>query len=109
MSTFLGIVFGVILSPDLEYIHKEQSFTDNTIYVYTADPGAFGRAYHYFNLKCPQPYSRYKLISIGKTRWMHDFTMLMEQQELVVKVIEPPALKIEHRFDLSKINCHNVF
>lgn len=104
---FWGVVFGVTLSSDLEYIHKEQSFTDSTIYVYTADPGAFGQAYHYFNLKCPLPYNRYKLILIGKTKWMRDFTMVVVQQELVINAVEPPNKEIDHRFDLCKLNCHD--
>ncbi len=49
----IGLFFSSLLSPDLSYIHKEKSFSNYSIYVYTADPGAMGKAYHFFISSVP--------------------------------------------------------
>ncbi|WP_284296670.1 hypothetical protein [Thalassotalea loyana] len=66
--------FGVMLNSDslhrLDKVHRQKAFEDSTIYVYTADPGAMGRAYHYFYQMCDLPLNRYELNLIIKTAWL---------------------------------------
>ncbi len=68
----LGVMFDATQITDRDYIHKEFEMENNTIYVFTADPGAMGKAYHYFYLKCPRPLNRYELKLIEKARWVGD-------------------------------------
>lgn len=66
----LGVLIDATLGTNRDYFHKEFAVENNTIYVFTADPGAMGTAYHYFYLKCPLPLNRYELKFIEKTNWV---------------------------------------
>ena len=68
----LGVLIDATLGTNRDYFHKEFAIENNTIYVFTADPGAMGTAYHYFYLKCPLPLNRYKLELIDKAKWVGD-------------------------------------
>ncbi|WP_334037474.1 hypothetical protein [Alteromonas macleodii] len=66
----IGVLIDATLGTNRDYFHKEFAIENNTIYVFTADPGAMGTAYHYFYLECPLPLNRYKLTFIEKTNWV---------------------------------------
>ncbi len=68
----LGVLIDATLGTNRDYFHKEFEIGNNTIYVFTADPGAMGKAYHYFYLKCPLPLNRYELKFIEKTNWVRE-------------------------------------
>ncbi|AEA98846.1 hypothetical protein [Alteromonas mediterranea] len=68
----IGVLIDATLGTNRDYFHKEFAIENNTIYVFTADPGAMGTAYHYFYLKCPLPLNRYKLELIDKAKWVGD-------------------------------------
>ena len=66
----IGVLIDATLGTNRDYFHKEFAIENNTIYVFTADPGAMGTAYHYFYLECPLPFNRYELTFIEKTIWV---------------------------------------
>ena len=68
----LGVMFDATQMTSHDYFHKEFEMENNTIYVFTADPGAMGKAYHYFYLKCPRSLNRYELKLIEKAGWVGD-------------------------------------
>ena len=68
----IGVLIDTTLGTNRDYFHKEFEIENNTIYVFTADPGAMGTAYHYFYLKCPLPLNRYELKFIKKANWVGD-------------------------------------
>lgn len=68
----LGVLIDATLGINRDYFHKEFAVENNTIYVFTADPGSMGKAYHYFYLKCPLPLNRYELKFIEKTNWVRE-------------------------------------
>jgi len=71
----LGVLIDATLGTNRDYFHKEFAIENNTIYVFTADPGAMGTAYHYFYLKCPLPLNRYELKFIEKTNWVWELEL----------------------------------
>ena len=71
----LGVLIDATLGTNRDYFHKEFAIENNTIYVFTADPGAMGTAYHYFYLKCPLPLNRYELTFIEKTNWVWELEL----------------------------------
>ena len=71
----LGVLIDATLGANRDYFHKEFEIENNTIYVFTADPGAMGTAYHYFYLKCPLPLNRYELTFIEKTNWVWELEL----------------------------------
>jgi lysylphosphatidylglycerol synthetase-like protein (DUF2156 family) len=71
----LGVLIDATLGANRDYFHKEFEIGNNTIYVFTADPGAMGTAYHYFYLKCPLPLNRYELTFIEKTNWVWELEL----------------------------------
>ena len=71
----LGVLIDATLGTNRDYFHKEFEIGNNTIYVFTADPGAMGTAYHYFYLKCPLPLNRYELTFIEKTNWVWELEL----------------------------------
>jgi len=71
----LGVLIDATLGANRDYFHKEFEIGNNTIYVFTADPGAMGTAYHYFYLKCPLPLNRYELKFIEKTNWVWELEL----------------------------------
>lgn len=81
----LGILVEGIFFSDLDYLHKEKNYQNRSIYVYTADPGAMGTAYHYFFLKCPLPLNRYELRRITRTNWMRKFSFAVVGNELLIE------------------------
>ncbi|MBU2969866.1 hypothetical protein KO527_10955 [Pseudoalteromonas sp. C2R02] len=102
---FLGIFFEGISSSDLSYIHKEKTFNNRTVYVYTADPGAMGKAYHYFYLKCPLPLNRFELKDIKKIGWMYEYDFEVQENNLIV--IDKSEEGKLHSFDISNFTCDN--
>ena len=100
----LGIMLEGMSSSNLDYIHKEKSYAERSIYVYTADPGAMGKAYHYFYLKCPLPFNRYELTEITKTNWMYEYTFEVIDNELIIEdKSENGEIK---KFDISSFYCN---
>lgn len=81
----LLIMVNGVSPSNLDDIHKEKNFKNRSIYVYTADPGAMGTAYHYFYLKCPLPLNRYKLKLITRTHWMAKFSFDVVDNELFIE------------------------
>ncbi|WP_296045965.1 hypothetical protein [uncultured Alteromonas sp.] len=81
----LGILFGGVFSAPADYVHREQTFGNDTVYVYTFDPGAMGKAYHYFYMICPTPLGRYQLHQLAKLNWMRDFSFTLDGEQLLVK------------------------
>jgi hypothetical protein len=71
----LGVLIDATLGTNRDYFHKEFAIENNTIYVFTADSGAMGTAYHYFYLKCPLPLNRYELRFIEKTNWVWEIEL----------------------------------
>ena len=71
----LGVLIDATLGTNRDYFHKEFAIENNTIYVFTADPGAMGTAYHYFYLQCPLPLNRYELTFIEKTNWVWELEL----------------------------------
>ena len=71
----IGVLIDATLGTNRDYFHKEFAIENNTIYVFTADPGAMGTAYHYFYLKCPLPLDRYELTFIEKTNWVWELEL----------------------------------
>lgn len=54
------------------------------IAVYTADPGAMGRAYHYFSYVCRNDYGFYQLTPISRLNWLGEFEFTEQHGELVI-------------------------
>jgi len=71
----IGVLIDATLGTNRDYFHKEFAIENNTIYVFTADPGAMGTAYHYFYLQCPLPLNRYELTFIEKTNWVWELEL----------------------------------
>jgi hypothetical protein len=82
---------------------KKKTFNDQTIYVYTADPGAMGTAQHYFYLKCLRPLNRYELKLIKKTGWIYEFDFEVRKNNLMI--IDKSENGKTHAFDMSNITC----
>lgn len=100
----LGIMFEGVSSSNLDYIHKEKSYAERSIYVFTADPGAMGKAYHYFYLKCSLPLNRYELTEITKTNWMYEYNFEVVDNELIIEdQSENGEIK---KFDISSFQCN---
>jgi len=89
----LGILF-VGFDGDLKIKHREQSFDNGTLYVLTADPGAMGKAYHYFYLKCSKPFNRYDLTLIKKTDWLGNFEFKKFNDSLVIETTEGEVITL---------------
>ena len=71
----IGVLIDATLGTNRDYFHKEFAIENNTIYVFTADPGAMGTAYHYFYLECPLPFNRYELTFIEKANWVWELEL----------------------------------
>ena len=100
----LGILFEGISSSNLDYLHKEKTFIDRTIYVGTADPGAMGKAYHYFYLKCQLPLNRYELELIKKMGWMYEYGFEVQENNLIVT--DKSEKGKTHIFDITNFTCN---
>ncbi|WP_350653696.1 hypothetical protein [Pseudoalteromonas sp. D48-MNA-CIBAN-0056] len=99
----LGILVNGFSLSTPDYIHKQSTFTDRTIYIYTADPGAMGKAYHYAYLNCPLAFGRYELKQIAKLNWMREYTFYIEKNNLIV--IDKNSDGLTHTFDMSDVTC----
>lgn len=99
----LGIVFESAFSANLDDIHREKNYSNRTIYVYTADPGAMGKAYHYFYLKCPLPLNRYELTEITTTDWMYEYSFDVIDNELIIE--DKSKNGKTEKFDISSFQC----
>lgn len=99
----IGMFFSLVSSLDLSYIHKEKVFDNYTIYAYTADSGAVGKAYHYFFIKCAKPFGRYELIKVKKTEWMGEFDFEVKDNELLVMSKSVDDIE-EHKVNLTQFN-----
>lgn len=73
---------------ELEYFHKTKHYGDYSIYVHTFDPGAMGRAYHVFYIKCPLRFGRFKLERINEYDWMRGFTFDVMDGHLFVEHLD---------------------
>jgi len=101
----LGIFFEGITSSDLSYIHKEKTFNNRTIYVNTFDPGAMGKAYHSFYLKCPLSFNRYELKQIKQIDWINEYDFEVQENNLIVIDKRGEAKLLS--FDISNFTCEN--
>ncbi len=69
----------------LEFAPLTKQFRlQGNIAVYTADPGAMGRAYHYFSYFCRNDYGFYRLAPISRLDWLGEFEFTEQQGELVI-------------------------
>jgi hypothetical protein len=100
-----GIFLAVFSSSALNYLHKEKTFDKRTIYVNTFDPGAMGKAYHYFYLKCSLPLNRFELKDIKKIDWMNEYDFEVQENNLIV--IDKSEEGKLHTFDISNFTCDN--
>lgn len=99
----LGILLAGSLSANLDYSHKELKFSDRTIYAYTADPGAMGKAYHYFYLKCKLPLNRYELKLLKKLDWMPEYSIEVHGNTLIIT--NKSGKGEAHLSDITNFNC----
>jgi len=100
----LGLLLEGVSSSNLDYLHKDRTFNERSIYVYTADPGAMGKAYHYFYLKCQLPLNRYELKLIKKTGWMYEFGFEVQENNLIVT--DKSENGKTHIFDITNFTCN---
>ncbi|MBQ4833615.1 hypothetical protein J8L70_10220 [Pseudoalteromonas sp. MMG010] len=101
----LGALLNPLFSSSVGYIHKQFNIEGRTFYVYTADPGAMGRAYHYVYLQCPLALSRYELKTIAKVGWMKDYSLEIHNNNLTIH--HSQSDKPIPSFDLTHITCTN--
>ncbi|MBE7214729.1 hypothetical protein IGW68_06090 [Shewanella benthica] len=97
----LGLLF-VVAEPKNDQFHIEKQFTNYTIYARTVDPGAIGKAYHYFYVKCPKPLGFYQLHLIKKIDWLGEFKLKINQNKLVIRS-RNNVRSSTNRLDLSKV------
>lgn len=83
----LGTVFFHSDITHSHYLHKEASGDGETVYVYTSDPGAMGKAYHHIYVKCSLPFGRYELHKLARVDWIGDVDLTLShgQVELTSK------------------------
>ncbi|MCG9697277.1 hypothetical protein [Shewanella sp. Isolate11] len=99
----LGIFWNGIFPSSSDYLHQEKAFEQRAIYVHTSDPGAMGKAYHHFYLKCPLAFNRYKLTYITQMDWMGLYDFYLSRNKLVIDNKDKNGSI--HRIDLSPFNC----
>ncbi|MHC6646580.1 hypothetical protein ACYTPF_08455 [Alteromonas sp. HB246098] len=98
----LGVLIDATLGTNRDYFHKEFEIENNTIYVFTADPGAMGTAYHYFYLKCPLLLNRYELTFIEKTNWVWELELKASDNGFDVF---NQRSGIKYRVSLGEVGC----
>ncbi|MCH1923889.1 hypothetical protein L9G74_05025 [Shewanella sp. C32] len=101
----LGAMLNMPTSANIEYIHKELVLNGQQFYVYTADPGAIGKAYHYVYLTCPRPWGRYELRSLGRVDWMLKPQFELQGDELVMTGERYPNPNVQERLSLAGHSC----
>ena len=101
----IGIFF-VATGSDNEYLHLEKQLGDDTFYVFTSDPGAMGKAYDHFYLKCPKPLGFYQLQFIEKTAWVKSLDFHAAGNELMlISNIGDGVVKVSNIIDISTVNA----
>jgi len=100
----LGVMFAGASSSELNYLHKEQTFNNRSIYVNTVNPGATGKAYHYFYLKCQLPLNRYELKQIKKMDWMREYSFEVKGNDLIVT--DKSTEDTSHNFNVTNFSCN---
>ena len=98
----LVVFLDATFSSNKDYIYQEQTFNNRTFYVYTADPGAFGKAHHYVYLKCPASFNRYELELIANLSWMRDYEMILEGDDLILQSDSEEGKTV---LDVSEFYC----
>ena len=98
----IGVLIDATLGTNRDYFHKEFAIENNTIYVFTADPGAMGTAYHYFYLECPLPFNRYELTFIEKTNWVWELELKASDNGFDVF---NQRGEFKYRVSLSEVGC----
>ncbi|QSX34289.1 hypothetical protein JYB87_03285 [Shewanella avicenniae] len=101
----LGVMLNLPSAGYLEHFHNEFSLDGQPFYVYTADPGAFGTAYHYVYRVCPRPLGRYELKELGRLDWMGDIQFHLEGSEFVATGESSPDKPREQRLSLANSDC----
>ena len=102
MAVSLVVFLDATFSSNKDYIYQEQTFNNRTFYVYTADPGAFGKAHHYVYLKCPASFNRYELEFIAKLSWIKNFKMSLVSDDLIFKGESEQYTKV---LNVSTFHC----
>lgn len=82
---------------------SEQFRLQGNIAVYTADPGAMGRAYHYFSYFCRNDFGFYRLTPIRRVDWLGEFTMTQLEDELVITPLFDHSAAV--RLSLAGFSC----
>ncbi len=97
--------FFVTNGADNEYLHLEKRLGDDTFYVYTSDPGAMGKAYHHFYLKCSKPLGFYQLHFIETTGWIKSLDFHATDNKLMlISNVRDGIVKVSSIIDISKVN-----
>ena len=59
----------------IAFFHKSGFYRmDGDIQLYTADTGAIGKSYHYFDYLCRHKYGFYTAVPISKEEWLGQFS-----------------------------------
>ncbi|QBG35558.1 hypothetical protein [Litorilituus sediminis] len=101
----IGILFDSTPSSAWDYLYKEKQFDEYAIHIHTIDPGAIGRAYHYFYVKCPLPFNRYelRLINSQGIDWMRDYSVDVKASSLIIE--ESSKASNVYRFYIGHLHC----
>jgi len=100
----LGVMYEGVSSLDLNYLHKEKTFNERTIYVNTINSGAVGKSYHYFYLKCQLPLNRYELKQIKKVGWMREYSFEMKDNDLIIT--DKSKNGVSQNFNVTNFSCN---
>jgi hypothetical protein len=99
----LGLLF-IGFEGDLNNKHQEKEFDEFSIYALTSDPGAMGKASHYFFIKCPKSMGRYELTLIKQFDWLGKFEFDVLQNTLSIRKADGDIEEV----DISTLNnCTN--
>ncbi|MDD4862791.1 MAG: hypothetical protein PHE38_02140 [Alishewanella agri] len=83
---------------------SKQFRLEGHIAVFTADPGAMGKAYHYFSYFCRNRYGFYHLEPISRQNWLGQFDYIEQGGELVITSTTYDGQK-EIRLSLAEYGC----
>lgn len=98
----LSLVYASYIFLDFAPQAKQYRLQGN-IAVYTADPGATGRAYHYFSYICRNDYGFYQLTPISRQDWLGEFEFTEQHGELVITGSAAGAEQI--RLAIAQYQC----
>lgn len=93
----LGLLMGLVLSPDTDEQSQFKRDRDYAIWVQTIDPGAMGKAYHKVWRQCDLPLWRYQLKPIKTLDWLGDIEVSLDEELLRIR-----SRKDEIMLDLAK-------